>query len=151
MDSAIAFCPNQDCYAKGQTGMGNIQIHSRKQKRYSCKEFGKTFTETALTPFNRLRHSQELFVIVVTLLAFGCPVQAIVAALSLDKRTVSDWQKRAATQSRRVHHHLVEKPRDLREVQRQAYWGCLFVIRKAQVTKTCMKNLRQFCSLEMTP
>lgn len=117
MDSGKAFCPNQECYAKGQAAMGNIQIHSRKQKRYRCKECGKTFTETALTPFYRLRHSQELFVIVVTLLAFGCPVQAIVVALSLDERTVSDWQKRAAKQSRRVHESLVEKPRDLKEVQ----------------------------------
>ncbi len=54
---------------------------------------------------------------VVILLAFGCPVKAIVAALSLDERAVSDWQERAAKQSRQVHEHLVERERDLREVQ----------------------------------
>jgi transposase-like protein/IS1 family transposase len=117
LEISKAFCPNPQCPAKRQAGMGNIQIHSRKQRRYRCKECRKAFAETALMPFYRLRHSQELFVMVVTLLANGYPLQAIVAALSLDERTVSDWQKRAAKQSKQVHHHLVERERDLREVQ----------------------------------
>jgi hypothetical protein len=49
-----------------------------------------------------------LFVIVATLLAFGCPVQAIVAAFGLDERTVADWQRRAGRQCQRVHAHLVQ-------------------------------------------
>jgi hypothetical protein len=47
-------------------------------------------------------------VVVVTLLAYGCPVQAIVAAFGLDERTVARWQARAGTQCRRVHGHLVQ-------------------------------------------
>ena len=34
-------------------------------------------------------------VIVATLIAYGCPLQAIVAAFHLDERTVMDWQERA--------------------------------------------------------
>ena len=64
-----------------------------------------------------LRHAEELVVQVVTLLAHGCPVQAIVAAFHLDERTVADWQQRAAAQCQQVHEHLVEQPRDLGEVQ----------------------------------
>ena len=30
---------------------------------------------------------------VATLLAYGCPVQAIVAAFELDERTVARWQR----------------------------------------------------------
>lgn len=117
MNSQTAFCPNNDCPASGQVRQRNIRIHSRKDKRYLCTVCKKTFSETFGTPFYRLRHSQELFVMVVTLLAFGCPVQAIVAACNLDERTVSDWHKRAALQSKQVHEHLVEQPKDLREVQ----------------------------------
>lgn len=117
MNSQTAFCPNEACPAKGQTAEGNIRIHSRKDKRYLCTVCKKTFSQTKGTPFYRLRHEEEFFVMVVTLLAFGCPVQAIVAALDLDERTVSDWQHRAAIQSKQVHEHLVEKPKDLREVQ----------------------------------
>ncbi len=117
MDSQTAFCPNEVCPAKGQIGKGNIRIHSRRDQRYMCQECGKTFTATKATPFYRLRAQQELVVSVITLLAHGCPVQAIVAAFDLDERTVADWHARAATQAKQVHQHLVEQPRDVGEVQ----------------------------------
>ncbi len=117
MDSQTTFCPNPDCPAKGQVNKGNIRIHSRRDQRYKCQECGQTFTETKGTPFYRLRHQQEVVVWVVTLLAHGCPPQAIVAAFGLDERTVSDWHQRASAQCQQVHQHLVEQPRDLREVQ----------------------------------
>ena len=44
----------------------------------------------------------------MTLLAHGCPVQAIVAAFGLDARTVADWQRRAGDQCQRVHRALVQ-------------------------------------------
>jgi hypothetical protein len=57
-------------------------------------------------------------VTVVTLLAYGCPVQAIVAAFGIDERTVARWQARAGEQCRRVHEHLVQAGRvDLGQVQ----------------------------------
>ena len=37
-----------------------------------------------------LRTPTELVVIVVSLLAYGCPIQAIVHAYGLDERTVAD-------------------------------------------------------------
>lgn len=117
VDSHTTFCPNPDCPAKGQIGTGNIVIHSRQHFRYKCKECGQTFTATKGTPFYRLRHEQELVVRVVTLLAHGCPPQAIVAAFGLDERTVSDWQQRASAHCQEVHRHVVQQPRDLKEVQ----------------------------------
>ena len=39
--------------------------------------------------FEGLRTPTQLVVIVITLLAFGCPVQAIVRAYGLDERTVA--------------------------------------------------------------
>ncbi len=47
--------------------------------------------------FEGLRTSTELVVIVVTLLACGCPVQAIVQAYGLDERTVASWRERAGS------------------------------------------------------
>ena len=117
MDSHTAFCPSADCAATGQSGQGNIVVHSRKHQRYQCRECGRTFTETKGTPFYRLHHEPELVVRVVTLLAHGCPVQAIVAAFGLDERTIADWHARAAAQCQQVQQHLVQQPRDLKEVQ----------------------------------
>src|SRR5947209_18052319 len=54
-----------------------------------------------------LRTSAEVIVIVVTLLSYGCPIQAIVHAYGLDERTVTDWQKRAGKHCHQVHQAIV--------------------------------------------
>jgi len=70
-------------------GAGNITIHDRKGQRYQCKICKQTFSARRGTMFEGLRKPMELIVIVVTLLSYGCPVQAIVHAFSLDERTVA--------------------------------------------------------------
>jgi transposase-like protein len=45
---------------------------------------------------------------ILTLLSYGCPVQAVVAAFDLDERTVARWQRESGSQCKRVHEHLVE-------------------------------------------
>ncbi len=117
MDPTIIFCPNEHCPARGQTGHGNIGIHSRKEQRFICHECDKTFSARRGTVFYRLRTSAETVVLVVTLLAHGCPVQAIVAAFGFDERTVADWWARSGRQGQAVQEFLVERPRDLGQVQ----------------------------------
>ena len=117
MDPQTVFCHNSACPARGQVGKGNIGVHSRKEQRYKCHVCGKTFSETKGTVFYRLRTARDVVVLVVTLLAHGCPVQAIVAAFGLDERTVLSWQTQSGQHCQRVHEHLVEQPRDLGQVQ----------------------------------
>jgi hypothetical protein len=56
-----------------------------------------------------LRSDPALVVTVVTLLAYGCPIQAIVQAYGLDERTVADWRDRAGRQSEAVHQAVVQQ------------------------------------------
>jgi transposase-like protein len=56
-----------------------------------------------------LRTPVEVVVVVVTLLCYGCPMQAIVHAFDVDERTVADWQQRAGTHCQRTHEALVER------------------------------------------
>ena len=95
MDPSKAFCPNAMCSARGQSGKGNIVIHDRKRQRYRCKACKETFSARRGTMFEGLRKPVDLIVIVVTLLTYGCPIQAIVHASDLDERTVADWRDRA--------------------------------------------------------
>jgi hypothetical protein len=44
----------------------------------------------------------ELIFIVVGLLSYGCPIQAIVQVFGLDERTVALWRDRAGQQCQRV-------------------------------------------------
>jgi hypothetical protein len=53
----------------------------------------------------------------VTLMAHGCPVQAIVVAFGYDERTVACWLARAGVQGQAIQEHLVEQPRALGQVQ----------------------------------
>ena len=107
MDPHAQFCHNPGCTARGKLGLGNIRVHSRKERRYRCTACGQTFAATRDTPFYRLKKSVDLVTIVVTLLCHGCPVQAIVAAFGLDERTVADWRDRAGRHGRRLHEHVV--------------------------------------------
>jgi transposase-like protein len=108
MDPQTVFCHNPACPARGQVSKGNIGIHSQKEHRYICHVCGKTFSESKGTVFYRLRKNRDLVVIVVTLLAYGCPMQAIVMAFGLDERTVVSWQERSGRHCKEVHEHLVE-------------------------------------------
>ena len=91
MDPQQIFCHNPDCPARGKVGKGNIGVHSRKQHRYICHECKTTFTQSKGTLFYRLRYSCDVVTQVITLLAYGCPLQAIVAAFGIDERTVASW------------------------------------------------------------
>lgn len=118
MNPHAQFCPNVACHASGRSGGHNIVIHSRKQQRYKCRCCGKTFSATQGTSLYRLKKSSELFVLVVTLLVHGCPVQAIVAAYGLDARTVRNWLQRAGAHSQAVHaHQLGQCQLELGQVQ----------------------------------
>jgi hypothetical protein len=68
--------------------------------------------------FEGLRKPEELIVIVVSLLAYGCPPQAIVHAFGLDERTVTRWQERAGAHCQRIHQdQIVQGKLDLEHVQ----------------------------------
>ncbi len=118
MDPRSQFCHNPTCWAYGRAGEGHIVIHSRRERRYRCERCGKTFSATKGTALYRAHKAADVVVQVVTLLAHGCPSQAIVAAFGWDERTVARYQREAGAPCRRVHEHVVQAGRvDLGQVQ----------------------------------
>jgi transposase-like protein len=118
VDPTQAFCHNPLCPASGQPGLGNIKVHSHKEQRFRCTTCGKTFAASKGTPFYRLHKEAALLVCVVTLLAHGCPLPAIVAAFGLDERTVAAWYAKAGRHGHDVHHHFLgTRPLDPEHVQ----------------------------------
>ena len=123
MDPQHAFCPNLDCPARGQAGRGTIRVHSQKEQRYLCMVCGHTFAATTGTPFYRLQTEPGLVLVVLSLLSWGCPVQAIVATFLLDERTVAAWLQRAGQHGQQVHQHLVQQGQvELQHVQADELW-----------------------------
>lgn len=112
------FCPNIECPARGQSGRGNINVHSVKEKRCYCQVCEKTFSVSPGSIFYRLKTEPQTVILVLTLLAYGCPVQAIVVAFGLDERTVKRWWIRAGEHCQRVHEQVVGGSQlDLQQVQ----------------------------------
>jgi transposase-like protein len=118
MDPRGQFCHNPECWAYGRRGEGHMVIHSRREQRYRCKRCGQTCSATTGTALYRAHQPHDLVIQVVTLLAHGCPVPAIVAAFGWDERTVTRYEREAGAQCRRVHEHVVQAGRaDLGQVQ----------------------------------
>jgi transposase-like protein len=111
-------CPNLSCPAKGWCGRGNITIHSAQEQRYQCQVCVQTFSATKGSSFYRLRTDPVTVMLVIALLVYGCPLQAIVAAFGFDERTVKGWWRRAGQHCQGVHQHLVgQSELDLQQVQ----------------------------------
>ena len=106
-------CPNSDCGASDHIG-----VHSHKERRYICHTCHRTFAETTGTMLYGLKQPIWLVLIVLTLLAYGCPIPAIVATFDLDERTIADWQLKAGRQARQVQEQVVcESQVDVGQVQ----------------------------------
>jgi transposase-like protein len=108
MDPQGRFCHNPECWAYGRAGEEHIVIHSQKERRYRCKRCSKTFSATKGSALYRTHKPHEMLTTVVTLMAYGCPLQAIVAAFGLDERTIHRWQLMSGQQCRRLHEHIVQ-------------------------------------------
>lgn len=102
LDPAQAVCPNPDCSTSGRIG-----IHSHQERRYICHACKSTFVATTGSPLFGLKTALWLVEVVLTLLAFGCPVPAIVAAFGLDERTVAAWLRKAGSHAKAVQEQVV--------------------------------------------
>lgn len=95
------------CPVCEQKSSGRIGIHSQQERRYKCHICGRTFSDTIGTPLYGLKYPQWVVLMVLTLLAYGCPLPAIVAAFAIDERTVAAWQDKAGQHAKQVQEAVV--------------------------------------------
>lgn len=100
LDPKLMTCP--DCGEEARIG-----VHSHQERRCICHACGGTFAETKGTVFFNLHYPIWVVVLVLTLLAHGCPPAAIVAAFYLDERTVAAWHRKAGQHGKRVQDEVV--------------------------------------------
>lgn len=105
MRPELVVCPK--CEEKSNAPKGYPIGAPQKERRYKCHECGKTFSDTYGTPLYGLKTPQWVVAIVLTLLAYGCPIPAIVAAFQLDERTVGDWLEKAGRHTKQVQESVV--------------------------------------------
>lgn len=117
MDPHTQFCHNPACPASGQAGQGNIVVHSSQEQRYRCTVCRRTFSARHGTPYYRGHVPQDDQTRVLTLIAYGCPVEAAARAFGYQPRTIRRWVLVAGAHAQAVHAALVQQPRDLEHVQ----------------------------------
>ena len=100
LDPKLMTCPHCDEHER-------IGVHSLQERRYKCHACGRTFAETKGTVFFNLHYPIWVVVLVLSLLAYGCPPAAIVVAFGLDERTVAAWHRKAGHQGKRVQDELI--------------------------------------------
>ena len=100
LDPQLMTCP--DCGEEERIG-----VHSHQERRCICHACGGTFAETKGTIFFNLHYPIWVVVLVLTLLAHGCPPAAIVVAFYLDERTVATWHSKAGKHGKRVQDEIV--------------------------------------------
>jgi len=91
----LLVCPH--CQETGRSG-----VHNPAERRCICHACKRTFAETQGTPLHDLKYPLWVVVLVLTLLAQGCPIAAIVAAFWLAERTVLAWQRQAGTHAEQI-------------------------------------------------
>lgn len=102
---------------------GRIGVHSQKERRYKCHDCETTFSDSYGSPLYGLKTPQWVVTLVLTLLAYGCPIPAIVAAFELDERTVSDWLEKAGVHAKAVQEEIVCNGQvDLGQVQGDEFY-----------------------------
>jgi len=109
MDASQEYCLNDACPSRGKIGQGNIVIHDSSRGRYRCNICKKTFNKRRGTALEGIRKPDDLFVIVISLLSHGCPIQAVVYTYEIDERTVADWQMRAGLHCEKIHQDKIEQ------------------------------------------
>jgi transposase-like protein len=118
MNPHSLFCLNRGCPSRGRQNAGNLLVHDSLTQRYRCKTCDTTFVANKGTLFYRLKTDPQVVVQVLTLLALGCPVTAIVRAFAVDARSVRSWQKKAGQHCQAVHtDQVTNKNLDLEYVQ----------------------------------
>ena len=109
------YCPA----ARGQVGRGNVGVHSQQETRCYCQVCDKTFSVTKGSIFYRLKTDPQTVILVLTLLAYDCPLQAIVVALgSMSGRSRAGGNEPERIAKQAVHQRVVGQSQlDLKQVQ----------------------------------
>jgi|SRR5579871_4820986 len=118
MNPQPLFCPNNACPSRGQQNAGNLRVHDSLRQRWRCRTCKKTFRATQGTLFHAKKYPVATIVLVITLLSWGCPLQAIVAAFQIEERTVQRWREQAGQHCQQFHEVAVtQQAMDLGQVQ----------------------------------
>jgi len=124
-------CPQEPCTSYGIFGphadhdiVGDgtyTTVHGEKRQMYLCNVCGQPFSETAGTPFFRLKTPMKTVCIALNELAEGLGVRAVARIHGVEPDTVLDWLRKAGEHCERVSAYMMQELQ-LSQVQLDELW-----------------------------
>ena len=102
MDPATTFCPIWRVPPEDTPARATFASTRARPSASCARSAPRRSAQRKAQPYYRLRTSAETVSLVVTLLAHGCPRQAIVVGFGFDERTVACWLARAGVRGQAV-------------------------------------------------
>lgn len=127
-------CPNPDCKAYGQRGLGNLRPHGWSSNDHRirclrCSRCGVNFSERANTPLFGLRLHEDKLAAIASHLADGSGARATARLCGVSLNTVLRFTKRFGHHAQ-LFHDLQVRHIDPRQIQPDEAWS--FVGKKRQ-------------------
>jgi hypothetical protein len=130
-------CPNPDCQAYGQRGIGNLRLHGWSGKGHRirclhCARCGTDFSERANTPLFGLRSAEGTLTAIARHLAEGTGCRATARLLGVSLNTVLRFTHRFGRHAE-LFHDLTVRGVHPRQIQPDEAWS--FVGKKGQAPR----------------
>jgi len=110
-------CLNEECSSYGIfgphpdhdiVGAGTYPVQEEKRQLYKCNVCGTRFSETAGTPFHRLKTPKERVCRTFRELGEGIGIRGAARAAQVDKDTVLRWLERAGKHCQQVSEYMMQ-------------------------------------------
>ena len=87
-------CPSKSCSNYAKIGEEYVAIHDLKQKRFRCRECGKTWSANYKEFYYGLRSKQSKLRRAIELLKAGIPIRKIAGFVMVSPSTIQRWKSR---------------------------------------------------------
>ena len=124
-------CPSEECSSYGILGphpdhdiVGRgtyTTVHGEKRQLYLCQVCGRSFSETAGTPFYGLKTPTKMVCIALKELAEGLGVRAVARIHGVEPDTVLDWLRKAGQHCEQLSEYMMQEL-ELSQVQLDELW-----------------------------
>lgn len=124
-------CPNEKCFSYGIFGpdpahdvVGHgtyTTAHGEKRQMFECKVCGKTFSETAGTPFFGLKTPMHTVCTALKELSEGLGVRAVARTHGVKPDTILEWIRKAGQHCEQVSEYMLREL-ELTQVQMDEMW-----------------------------
>lgn len=128
MNLRTIYCPNRNCSAYGNRGLGKNLIFygsQRLNRRLYCTRCSRAFSSRIKTAYYKVETEEQIFTIAMRALAEGNSLRGTGRIVGVDKDTVCAWLDRSGSHCRSAMLYLLDNLH-ITECQLDELWGFVY-------------------------